>query len=259
MKKKTIFIILLILLLSILVFKNLKLGYYLDNNIYDEGKISLGVPKLSFMKKVNEKNYSYKNIRNKNILKKEVTDYLNSLDKIKCNNTTYYFDKKNNFTIIDYSIKNYILYNNISYDVRYGNYCFNKLVNEYAKKLGGIKRYHTLGGKFSLSPDKEFTPMLRISFLSDVDMKKEKFEATMKVEYLTPIPNVWDRVSRKEIEESSGIYEIKDNKLYYTRTNFEKKSDDTYIPETSVFEIQNENLILIDNYLDDYSKNITLK
>lgn len=263
-KKIILIIILVIIVLVIIVFKNIQLGYNKVNIVYDEDNkiknIELGIPKLSFMKEQNDNNYSYKNFRGNKVLMLEVKSYLNTLNKIKCNNTVYYYDKENDFTIIDYSVKNYILYNNISYAIRNGNYCFKEKMHDYYEKVGGLLRYRTFGFDFSLSPDEEFTPRLTITFIDEIDIKNEKFIATMKVEYLSPIPNVWDSVSRKELEKSSGVYEIKDNKLYYTRTSIEQKAEDIEIPETSIFEItEDKKLILMDDYLSNYGNNIILE
>ena len=90
-------------------------------------------------------------------------------------------------------------------------------------------------------------------------MENQKFTATLEVRYLTPMPNEWKVVSRKEIEKSTGTYEIKDGKLYYTRANIELKAEDIDIPKTSVFEIKNQQLILVDNYLSKYDNNVILK
>ena len=262
-KTKIIFIILIIIILAVIILLNIPLGYNKISTIYDNENesqtIELGIPKLSFMKKENGKNYSYKNIRSNRILVKEIKSYLNTLNKVNCNDTTYYYDDKNKFTIINYSVKKHILYNTISYEVRYGDYCFSKKMDEYADILGGIKRFHTLNPNVSLSKDKTFTPLLVVGFLDDINMDKKEFIATMEVRYLTPLPNEWKVVSRKDIEKSTGTYEIKDNKLYYTRTNIELKSDDIDIPKTSVFEIKDKKLILIDNYLSKYDKNVILK
>lgn len=264
MKKKIILIsTLVIIILTVIIFRNIQLGYNKISIIYDKENgsqtIELGIPKFSFMKKENDKSYSYKNIRNNGVLAREVKLYLNTLTKLKCNDTTYYYDDKNDFTIIDYSIKNRILYNTISYEVRYGDYCFSSKMNEYANILGGIKRFYTYNDKISLSEDKEFTPLLVVSFLDDINMEKQKFTATLEVRYLTPMPNEWKVVSRKEIEKSTGTYEIKDGKLYYTRANIELKAEDIDIPKTSVFEIKNQQLILVDNYLSKYDNNVILK
>lgn len=261
-KKKIIFVITLgIIILSVIIFRNIQLGYNKISIIYDKENdsqaIELGIPKFSFMKKENEKNYSYKNIRSNKVLVKEVKSYLNTLKKLKCNNTTYYYDNKNDFTIIDYSVKNHILYNTISYEVRYKDYCFSKKIDEYAKVLGGVERFHTLNDK--ISKDSELTPLLVVSFLDDINIEKQEFKATLKVKYLTPISNNFKDISTKEIEESTGTYKIENGKLYYTRTSIELKADDVDIPKTSVFEIKDQQLILVDNYLSKYINNVILK
>ncbi len=262
-RKKLIFIITLVIIIAVIIFRNIQLGYNKISIIHDKENgsqtIELGIPKFSFMKRENDRSYSYKNIRNNEVLAKEVNSYLNTLTKLECNDTTYYYDNKNDFTIINYSIKNRILYNTISYEVRYGDYCFSSKMNEYADILGGIKRFRTYNDKVSLSEGKEFTPLLIVSFLDDIDMENHKFTATLEVRYLTPLPNEWKLISEKEIEKSTGTYEIKDGKLYYTRVNIEQKAEDIDIPKTSVFEIKNQQLILVDNYLSKYDNNVILK
>ena len=92
-----------------------------------------------------------------------------------------------------------------------------------------------------------------------INMDKKEFTATMKVRYLTPLADDWKVVSRKDIEKSTGTYEIKNDKLYYTRTNIELKADELDIPKTSVFKIKDQKLILIDNYLSKYDNNVILE
>ena len=215
---------------------------------------------MSVMAKNNDQSYSFKNLRNSNIVENEVKKYLKTLKYSTCNNTIYYYDEKDNFSIINYSVKNHILYSTISYEIVEKDYCFTQKMSEYSQKLNGLKRFHTLNGEgFSLSEDKEFTPRLVISFLDDIDMEKQKFTATLEISYLSPIPNEWKVVARKEIEKSTGTYEIKDDKLYYYRSEISEKADDINIPEVSAFKIDNGNLVLIDNYLSDYENNIILK
>lgn len=263
MKKKFIilFIIVLILVSLFLIFKSIPLGY--DKKVLTNKKdfeVELGIPKLSFMKKENDNSYSYKNLRGNKVLKKEIKSYLNTLDKLKCNNTTYYYDNKKDFTIINYDVKAKILYNTISYEVRKGNYCFNLKMNEYSKKIDGIKRYHTLNGEgFKLSEDTKFTPRLVVGFLDDVDLDSKAFTASLHAYYLTPSENSWKVVYRKELETSSGTYEIKGDELYYKREEINQKSEDINIPEVSVFKIEDGKLLLVDNYLSNYEENVILK
>ena len=126
--KKKIFIIFapIIILILILLFKLIPFGYNVIPTRYthNENKIiNLGVPKFSFMMKNNENSYSYKSFRGKNILKRELKNYVNTLEHISCNNTTYFYDPEANITIIDYYVKGNIIYNTISYNIRNGNYC----------------------------------------------------------------------------------------------------------------------------------------
>ena len=264
-RKKGIIFLSMIVIVCIFfwLFKTLYLGYHKVSMIYEQENgsqtIELGIPRLSFMAKENDKSYSYKNLRGQKVLEKEIKDYLNTLEKRNCNNTKYYYDKENDFTIIDYSVENHFFYHTISYDVRYKDYCFQNKINEYAKKLGGIKRFHAMSDRISLSENQEFTPRLSITFLDDIDGKNQTFTASMNVEYLSPIPNVWDRISRKEIENSKGTYEIKDNLLYYYRTEVSSKAEDITIPEVSTFRIEDGTLILMDSYLSNYEETIVLK
>lgn len=261
--KKKILIIVFALVVLYLIFRVLPFGFTLKSYTYNvsDGKqtVKLGVPRLSFMSKVNDRSYAYKNIRGNHVLKNEVKDYLNTLEKIECNDTTYYYDKKNDFTVIDYGIKNNILYNTISYDVRYGNYCFWQKAEDYSKKIGGMKRIHGMGDSYSLSPDKEFTPMLMAIFTDDLDEENSKFTAKLEVVYLTPMPDDWRYVLRNEIEKSSGTYEIKDDKLYYTRDKISFKADGVNIPKMSIFKIDEGKLILEDKYLSDYADEVVLE
>ena len=254
--KKWILIICSILLVIFVFLKIGSLGYnlksYTDGSGLEKQFIILGVPRLSFMGKENDRSYSYKNVRGNKVLKKEVKSYLNTLKKVYCNDTTYYYDVNNDFTVIDYSVKNNILYNTITYSVRYGDYCFLKKAEEYSKKMGGMLSRHVMGDSISLSPDKEFKPMVRAVFTDGLDEERGKFTAELVIEYLTSKPDDWRFVLRKDLEKSSGIYEIKGNKLYYTRNKISIASEDIDIPKTSVFKLEKGKLILEDTYLARY-------
>lgn len=266
MKKKKLLIIIPVgmILLIIIILKTLPLGYDIESIIYDmtDGSqtVELGVPKLSFLKKENDRSYSYKNIRGNKILKKEVNAFLNTLEKTKCNNTTYYYDKENDFTIINYSVKNNVLYNTISYQIRYGDYCHQQESSKISEKLGGLARLHTMNGEgIKLSPDKEFTPRLVVTFLDSYDKEAKKYQAELTAYYLTESEEGRDKLQGKTLEKSTGTFEIKEDKLYYTRTEITEKSSDITIPEVAVFEIENKELKLIDNYLSTYADEVILK
>jgi hypothetical protein len=116
MKKKrmlVIGIVILVLVIIYFIFRNIYFGFSIEHNIYDKTNgsqtVELGIPKFSFFKQENDKSYSYKNIRSNKVLTKEIKEFLNTLEHISCNNTTYYYDSKNKFSIIDYSIKNHYI------------------------------------------------------------------------------------------------------------------------------------------------------
>lgn len=261
-RKFIIIISIIIILIATFIFTSriIYLGYNIDHMKNDETNktIELGVPKLSFMKKVNEKNYSYKNLRSNKLLTKEVKSYLNTLEATKCSDSTYYYNSKYDYTIIDYSIKNHHIYNTISYSTFDGNYCLIKKVNEYAKKLGGVKRIHSINGGI-IRFDEDWNYKFEVVFI-DGEISSDNiydFNARLNVRY--HIRKNYKEYDTYTLEDSTGTYEIKDDKLYYYRTEIKEKSNDITIPDTSVFKIDDGKLILIDNYLSDYQKDIILK
>ena len=237
-KKYMIIIAIFILTIILLILGNISFGYYHKkvnySHFYKPRNITIGIPKTSFMMKYHDKSYSFKNFRNKNILEKEIKDYLKTLDYLTCNDTIYYYSSKDNFSITNYSVENHILYNTITYTITDNDFCYMKKVNEYSKKLGTIKRIH------SFNKDNN----LNILFIDGYSINQDiiyEFKAKLKIEY-----------NKTVLEESIGDIEIKDNKLYYYRTDIINKANDINIPEVSVFKLNNGNMILIDNYLINY-------
>lgn len=254
-------LVLLCLIIIYLLFRNIFLGYEIKTVNYEHSKrnINIGVPKLSFFIKNRDRSYSFKNFRSSNIIENEIKKYLKAQKYLHCNDTIYYYNEKDDFSIINYSIKNHFFYTTVSYEIVDKNYCFTKQSSEYAKKLNGAMRFHTLNAEgFSLSKDKVFTPRLVVMFLDNVDISKQEFLASLEVRYLAPIFGEWNKISNKVIEKSDGVYEIKDDKLYYYRTKISEKTNDINIPEVSVFKIIDGKLILIDNYLTKYNQDIIL-
>ena len=166
LKRKTlIFVIPIIFVGCIILFKLIPFGYNIEHIRYThtENKIiNLGVPKFSFLKKNNENSYSYKSFRGKSILKSELKNYVNTLEHISCNNTTYFYDSDANITIIDYYVKGNIFYNTISYNIRNGNYCNDWQIKEYSKKLGVLNAFRTLYAEES-NLIIQFLPSLKIN------------------------------------------------------------------------------------------------
>lgn len=258
-KKLIVILILLLIIIIYIIFRNTSLGYDIKKVNYVNTNINLGIPKMSFMIKNNDRSYSFKNLRNSTILENEIKKYLKTLKYSSCNNTIYYYNEKDNFSIIEYSIKNNIFYSTISYQVTEGDYCYENKITEYSKKLGSLKSIHSLNGwKTNLDnvKDSELEVVLLDGYSTDYKLKYE-FNLSLQVFYYKRKSN--NEIDTYTLENSNGTYEIRDDKLYYYRTNILEKSDDIQIPEVSVFKIENEKLILIDNYLSNYEKNIILK
>lgn len=249
LKRKTlIFVLPIIFVGCIILFKLIPFGYNIEHIRYThtENKIiNLGVPKFSFLKKNNENSYSYKSFRGKSILKSELKNYVNTLEHISCNNTTYFYDSDANITIIDYYVKGNIFYNTISYNIRNGNYCNDWQIKEYSKKLGVLNAFRTLYAEES-NLIIQFLPSLKIN------NNQNEWIATLDIYYN-------DGKTKKVIERSFGTFEIINDELIYYRTKIMEHENDIEIPNVSNFVIKEQKLILKENYLKDYEKSITLK
>ena len=95
---------------------------------------------------------------------------------------------------------------------------------------------------------------LLIHFLPTLKLDSDKNEwlASLDIYYN-------DNENKKVIEKSSGTFEIINNELIYYRTKIIKQADNLEIPNSSTFVIKHQKLILKDNYLNNYEKDITLK
>lgn len=247
-KKVMLLMLPIIIVVCITLFKHIPFGYDIVHIRYEHNVnklINLGVSKFSFLMKNNENSYSYKNLRGKNILKSEIKSYLNTLEHISCNNTTYFYDSDANITIIDYSVKGNIIYNTISYNIRDGNYCNTLQIKEYTEKLGSLNSFHTLYSENSRLII-HFMPLLKI------DDYKNEWTAYLDIYYR-------DEITNKIIESSFGTFEIKDDELIYYRTKILEQEDSIEIPNISNFVIKNQKLILKENYLKNYEKSIILE
>lgn len=238
------------LLFLVILFKFIPFGYSIDHiryTHYDNKLINLARPKFSFNMKNKENSFSYKNFRGKHSLLSEVKNYLNTLEHISCNDTTYYYDMATDITVIDYSVKSNLIYSSISYNIRNGNYCDLLMLEEYSDKLGGLSRYHTLYAEDS---------NLYINFLLNVEKKDSQytFPAYMHIYYCES-----GTEKCKTLEQSTGSYEVINDELTYYREAIEIKSDDIEIPTMSNFVVRNQKLMIKENYLSDYTGNFILK
>lgn len=235
---------LLLLLLSIIMFRNISFGtdYIIINKI--NGNMKIGVPKYTFDFKESDHNISIKNFQSNKVVKKELKEILSKYEKITYGYKDYY-NENDGYTIIDYGINNHFLFNTIYIKyVDYNYYNYIKL-QEYGKKLGGSMKMH-----YYATIDDNNKTKFYISFLDmSVDWEKGDFKAELSV-----------TDSNDFIEVSTGKFIIENDKLIYTRTEISKKSDEIKILETSIFTIvENGVFKLDDNYLSNYASEIILK
>ena len=251
---------LVITILLIIIFKNIYLGYKIINidYNYDYGnqKIKLGVPKLSFMMKNNDRSFSFKNLRGSNVLESEIKKYLKTLKYSVCNDTIYYYDEKSNISIINYRVKNKMFYSSVDYQISIGDYCHTSKLEEYSK-------YIMLGHEYTNSKK-----TLKNIDLNDIKIslldggygtslaRNSEYDFLIRLIVMKPSK---DRKVWYVIEDSEGTYEIKDNKLIYYRINMKDCIDESIIPKVSTFTIKDKKLILDENYLSKYNKNIILE
>ena len=251
---------LVIIILLIIVFKNIYLGYKIINidYNYDYGnqKIKLGVPKMSFMMRNNDRSFSFKNLRGSNVLESEIKKYLKTLKYSTCNDTIYYFDEKSNISIINYKVKDKILYSSIDYQISIGDYCYTSKLEDYSK-------YIILGHEYTNNKNNLKNIDLNEVKISLLDgglgtslATKSEYDFLIKFMVLKPAK---DRKVWYVIEDSEGTYEIKDDKLIYYRVNMKDCIDKSFIPKVSTFTIKDKKLILDDNYLSKYEKNVILE
>mgnify|MGYP002851948991 CR=1 FL=1 len=265
-KKKNTIILITILSLSIIyvLITHISFGYTEKQLLFEhnDSKITLGIPRFSINIKNNDRSYSMKSLRSKIVLENEIKKYLNTLEYSSCNNTVYYHNKKDNYSIIDYSVKNHIIYNTISYEVVKGDYCKTKSYNEYQEKLGyiGLFQYGITEVRKDLKEDEGLSFVLIQGFDESLD---HPFTAYVQINYVKDIQDFLNRKKEQMtvelLEESRGYFEIKEDKLYYYRTEIKEKGNKINIPEVSVFEIKYNKLILLENYLQKYASNIALE
>lgn len=252
-KNKRIFIPLciLIILLLIIIFKNIYLGYSIkkvelvkDDNHH---QVEIGVPKFSFMMKNNEHSYSFKNFRSSNVLENEIKNYLKKQKYLTCNNTLYYYNEENDISIIDYSVVDHHLYSTISYNIRDGDYCYLKKLEEYGQYFI-LRGRHTMNGISKI--DEDITNKIVVVMIDGGDFSSNKYEFEIDLE-INQLKG-WNK-GEVLLEKSTGSYEIKDNQLIYYRdkNSIEGKEKDN-IPLVSTFTLKDGYIILNDNYLSKY-------
>lgn len=266
--KLVIGIVILFIILIIVIFKNISFGYSIKPVHYNHADkdIKLGIPKGSFFIKNNDRSYSIRNLRSANIIENETKRYLKTLSYSNCNDTIYYYDEENNFSIINYGIKDNFFFSTLSYEIVENDYCITKQLEEYSSKLGYVRGFHTLnGGKIDFNRTGNMLEVLFQDDFKEYPEETEKitdvysFKAKMQVRYYKNIEKILEtkNVDMTVLEESIGRFEIKDDKLYYFREKILESK--IKLPEVSTFRLENGKMYLIENYLSDYEDEIVLK
>ena len=257
-KKNILIISIIILLLVYTIFRNIYLGYttktinyhYQTNNNLE---LNIGVPKLSFMKKNRDYSYSYKNLRKHTVVEKEIKDYLKTLKYLTCNDTIYYYNELENYSIIEYKVKNNYLYTTISYSIINDDYCNHKKINKYQEKLGHLRKLYVM--TTASSSETKLKNKLFI-MLTDGGDNPNKYEFIIELKVLY-YDNQGNLIT---LEHSIGDYEIKEDKLIYYRKEIKEQSTNIKIPDISIFTLKYKYLLILDdNYLHKYANEIKLK
>lgn len=109
---------LMVLLLFILVFRT-----YITGNEQFSDDVFIQIPKYSILKYQNKNYISMKNFRSNHNLIEERKKIIKEYEIITCHQKKYFYDMKNDITITNYEIKNYILWNSINIYYKIGKYC----------------------------------------------------------------------------------------------------------------------------------------
>lgn len=122
--KKNIKIILIIGLVLLVILLGMKfVPFGLKNYQIKELSSSLQLPRLSFFKEeTGEYVATFKTIKSKYILKKELDKIMDNFEERICHYDTYYYDEKNDVTIEKYEINSGILFNEFSISYGKGKY-----------------------------------------------------------------------------------------------------------------------------------------
>ncbi len=86
--------------------------------------VDIFIPKYSYFEGIGGIiTAEFKNPRSYKKLKKEVSEYLGTLEEVSCNGNTYYYDKNQNFLIYLYKVSNGFPFRKIEISYTYGNPC----------------------------------------------------------------------------------------------------------------------------------------
>lgn len=119
-KKKLTILILIIIFIIVLLIKFIPFG----QKEYKILNMKINVPKLSKYDNICcMYSAAFKSFRSKYILEKEFDNIMKKYKKLKCNEHTYYYDEKDDITIIKYSVERGVLFNKFYIIFDKGYYC----------------------------------------------------------------------------------------------------------------------------------------
>lgn len=248
--KYILLIILLLFILITIIFKYISFGYSIKEYIYNNSIIKIGIPQGSFNVKNNDRSISFKNLRSKLIVKEEMKNYLKTLDYLTCNDTIYYYDNENNISIINYKVKEFLLFSKIDLLIDNDDYCYNQKINDYGKLIDNNNYGMNVSRKIVNGKLEDIEGRISYVIFLDSDNKKD-FKINVKV-------LLQHNTYSETLEESRGTFEIRNNKYIYVRDEIIKEDKRIKIPTVSSFKIENKKLILENNYLSKYTDKVIL-
>lgn len=120
--KKKIIIVLCVIIVLVIGLKFLPLGT--KKVMMGASLIDLEVPKLSSIKEeCCMYSATFKTLRGKSVIKKELDKVIDSYDKIYCDGKVQYYNKDEDVTISEYGLKGGILFNTFYITYSKGNAC----------------------------------------------------------------------------------------------------------------------------------------
>jgi len=124
MKKnqKLILILITAIIVGYVVFTYLPLG--LQKYKSEGNNITFNIPSFSiFEEECCMTSANFKSIRNTYSIKKEIEKELENYEKLNCDNKTYYYDRKQDFTIVEYNVENGFIFNKFNITFSKGEFC----------------------------------------------------------------------------------------------------------------------------------------
>ena len=123
--------------------------------------------------------------------------------------SVYYYDKINNISVIDYKVKDYILFSKVDMIIDVNDYCYNQKIYEYNKYIENTNYAMNYSRKIIDGKLENIDGRIYYGILLDHDSKNDfKVNVSVILQHNT---------YGETLEESKGTYEIRNNKYVYIR------------------------------------------